>query len=804
MATSDIGKAAFLNVRNKDTGEIEKKTLIPPAPSDGDLGGISEEELAQITTNKEKISALGEDIGNKAPAIIKKASGKTIIIDDSSNLPIKMLSGTGKIIITGKNILNTKKRNEYIPFEAKAGTLFTLITNGELSEGGNVKFIDENDETIWFSIDKGKTRISTKIAKNVKGYINLLVLKDGLKYCFSVGENDEYEEYMEQLITAPVDSEQLKAIHTNYPTTVLTSENEISVEYVVDTEEYIGKRVPEEKLEQIDKLNEDLGNVEDSVLGTLKETKIDALTLISSTKTENGYITPGRINNGIYAADKNNMLYCFFLNNGGKFKAENLSSDSYGNPTRCWCAFSGVNGTTDELLAEYSDQVQTSGRTGVSTGGYITFPHDVKMVVFAHANSDKSTISIKKLEDKRDGGIKASVDNALNDIEQLKVDVKSNTSVFGGRLLNENTYKTGIAEASVASTTSSITDGVIVSALKNDVANAEISEIFRYSVPMKIAGDTFPKYKAVTSGLPINLGYRIEFYFSGKEFEVMIHGTSALTVCIDEYSITSDCIQMPRDGNVYYQKVTFPSEIEHKHISIYIDGVFRGIKTNGAVEKYNANRLKIIADGDSITESTSIIGGGESVINSWISKLSKVFDYDLLDVAFGGTGYLNNGTGRVNMVDRFEDNVAKYNPDIIISMGGLNDSYSDLSALETAINEYWNKVSKLGCKAICVTPFNPQPTIMQISEAFLPILQKTCAKYGIPLIDTARGITYDSTGSIITDNTNGYIKGIINSNNHDAFIGSDNTHLTLKGHEYFAKRMESEMYKLTRIDKYFN
>ena len=62
MATSDIGKAAFLNSRNKDTGEIEKKTLIPPAPSDGDLGGISEEDLAQITTNKEEISSLNAEL----------------------------------------------------------------------------------------------------------------------------------------------------------------------------------------------------------------------------------------------------------------------------------------------------------------------------------------------------------------------------------------------------------------------------------------------------------------------------------------------------------------------------------------------------------------------------------------------------------------------------------------------------------------------------------------------------------------------------------------------------------------------
>lgn len=199
----------------------------------------------QIQENKTGIAKLKEDIGNKAPAIIKKASGKTIIINDSSNLPIKALSGTGKIIITGKNILKTEKRNEFIPFEAKAGTLFTLITNGELSEGGNIKFIDENGENIWFAIDKGQTKRSSTIKKNIKGYENWLSPKEGLKYCLSTGENDEYEEYVEQVITAPVDSEQLKTIHTNYPTTVLTSENEISVEYVADTKHYIDKKFEE-------------------------------------------------------------------------------------------------------------------------------------------------------------------------------------------------------------------------------------------------------------------------------------------------------------------------------------------------------------------------------------------------------------------------------------------------------------------------------------------------------------------------------------------------------------------------------
>lgn len=206
----------------------------------------AKEYADNLQASTDDISQLKEDIGNKAPAIIEKASGKTIIINDSSNLPIRILSGTGKIIITGKNILNENIGSQVVPFEAKVGTLFTLITNGVLSEGGNIKFIGENDEEVWFAIDAGKTKVSQKIQANVKGYTNLLTPKEGLKYCFSVGENDEYEEYVEQVITAPVDSEQLKAIHTNYPTTVLTSENEISVEYVADTEEYIGKRIKEE------------------------------------------------------------------------------------------------------------------------------------------------------------------------------------------------------------------------------------------------------------------------------------------------------------------------------------------------------------------------------------------------------------------------------------------------------------------------------------------------------------------------------------------------------------------------------
>ena len=84
METSDIGKGAYLNVKNKDTGEVEKKTLIPLPPSDGDLGGISEEELAQITTNKEKISELNKEKANgKGISFsINESGGLRVTYDD--------------------------------------------------------------------------------------------------------------------------------------------------------------------------------------------------------------------------------------------------------------------------------------------------------------------------------------------------------------------------------------------------------------------------------------------------------------------------------------------------------------------------------------------------------------------------------------------------------------------------------------------------------------------------------------------------------------------------------------------------
>lgn len=116
MATSDIGKAEFLNVKNKDTGEIEKKTLIPPVPSDGDLGGISEEKLAQIDKlNEDMVSLKGEHAIEETMSYSKKV--KEIGYDFNI---VKNVEQSFSVLI-----------DEYIGGEIVKYKIFTKENNGE-------------------------------------------------------------------------------------------------------------------------------------------------------------------------------------------------------------------------------------------------------------------------------------------------------------------------------------------------------------------------------------------------------------------------------------------------------------------------------------------------------------------------------------------------------------------------------------------------------------------------------------------------------------------------------------------------
>ena len=107
-----------------------------------------------------------------------------------------MTGKTEQMKTTGKNLLKPNDYNVYHELPLKAGTVVTLMTNGQLSEGGNIKFIGMENENVWFAIDKRKTRVCRSIGnKDVKGFYNLLTKKEGLEYMLAIGDVKIFEPY---------------------------------------------------------------------------------------------------------------------------------------------------------------------------------------------------------------------------------------------------------------------------------------------------------------------------------------------------------------------------------------------------------------------------------------------------------------------------------------------------------------------------------------------------------------------------------------------------------------------------------
>lgn len=153
----------------------------------------------------------------------KTSGGGFLTIADSSPLPVEEFSMTGKteqMKTTGKNLLKPNDYNVYHELPLKAGTVVTLMTNGQLSEGGNIKFIGMENENVWFGINKGQTRVCHSIGnKDVKGFYNLLTKKEGLEYMLAIGDVKIFEPYSGSFPSPSPDWEQPIEI-TDQPITI--------------------------------------------------------------------------------------------------------------------------------------------------------------------------------------------------------------------------------------------------------------------------------------------------------------------------------------------------------------------------------------------------------------------------------------------------------------------------------------------------------------------------------------------------------------------------------------------------------
>lgn len=158
-------KAEYFSAKDKATGEVKEVQFIPPAPSDGDLGGISQEKLEQI-------DKLKEDLANKVTKFYASNQGKTNITD-SDNGKIQDMMIYGKSLQEGtptpdnpieiQSVVNPK-----LSISNGDGTLtqeatLTYTLNAiPVSSGGNVTINGQHYIADYVDID------NKKLVRNVR------------------------------------------------------------------------------------------------------------------------------------------------------------------------------------------------------------------------------------------------------------------------------------------------------------------------------------------------------------------------------------------------------------------------------------------------------------------------------------------------------------------------------------------------------------------------------------------------------------------------------------------------------------
>lgn len=210
------------------------------ADIDNIKAGIEEaakgENVSQIQKNMNDIGQLKESLGNKITKFYASNQGETHITDsDSGKIQDMMIYGKSEQKqYKGINLLppDTKPK-EYVEVSIPEGSSVFLATDGTLSNGGNLKFFNEDKtKSIWLGIDSGTTSAKQSLTINAKYVQNLMNTSFDLsKICLGVGSEPIYEPYTGGIPSPSPDyPQEIKSVVN--PTVKVTNKDGLKVQSV--------------------------------------------------------------------------------------------------------------------------------------------------------------------------------------------------------------------------------------------------------------------------------------------------------------------------------------------------------------------------------------------------------------------------------------------------------------------------------------------------------------------------------------------------------------------------------------------
>lgn len=189
------------------------------ADADSTANSIKESMTQIAALQKRQNVLVGSEIGNPAScddAFAAPLCGLTVYGKSTQDgtptpdAPVPIVSagdgGSVAVKVTGKNRMPSNlKYRDFVECFVKKNTRITLVFKGGfVSQGGNILFIGENNENLWFGIDAGKAEHHLTLKANVTKFQYLLNNTASENVCLTWNASSpDYEPYREQLLTLP-------------------------------------------------------------------------------------------------------------------------------------------------------------------------------------------------------------------------------------------------------------------------------------------------------------------------------------------------------------------------------------------------------------------------------------------------------------------------------------------------------------------------------------------------------------------------------------------------------------------------
>lgn len=327
--------------------------------------------------------------------------------------------------------------------------------------------------------------------------------------------------------------------------------------------------------------------------------------------------------------------------------------------------------------------------------------------------------------------------------------------------------------------------------IPGSVLTAAGNAVFRYWGNPVAFGTVFPDTHlyaadaAQTAGTIAASGPSyVDFNLTGISFEFRSKGnTGKYRILVDGLPIAEAVSSVsPSNGSQYLMLVQFAtSKTRRITIEMASNLRFGGVYTAGTLAASSASLgTKIAVMGDSFVEGT----GGNAHFTGFPSHMAaRLGTQNVVASGWGGTGYLNPGSGRAKFRDRLTTDIVNRAPEIVVVAGGINDYATYTKAqIQTEAGLLFAAIRSglPNARLVVVSPWWPRSSPPSTLTDARDAISTEAAATGAEFVDAISETWITGTG---------HANSQVGDGNADYFISSDTTHPSQQGHYYLGRRL---------------